>query len=64
MLPIQDEQIMIQSVKGTLISNKKGQNPDMSNTDESQKIKANKQNNNKKTQHKMKKARHKRVNTV
>lgn len=49
MLPTQDEQIMIQSYKDTLTSNKKGQNPDMSNTDESQKIKANKQNKKKTT---------------
>ena len=42
-LNIQDEQVMIQSYKGTLFGNKKGQNPHVSNMDESLKTKANKQ---------------------
>lgn len=64
MLARQDEQIMIHSHKGTLISNKKGQNPDTSNMDESQKNKSKQAKQNKTNDIKGKKARHKRVNTV
>lgn len=60
MLARQDKQIMIHSHNGTLISNKKGQNPDTSNMDESPK---NKSKQNKTNDIKGKKARHKRVNT-
>lgn len=58
---IQNEQIMIYSYKGTVFSNKKGQNPDRGNI----RISSQKQTNKtRKHLYEVKKARHTRVNPL